>query len=201
MRFQIIEKCCISQTRMLDGLCQSAVNLALWQCFPGIQIQIYFFRLIDQSDQICCQRGIYCSLATHGSICCCQQTGCIINKRYSSAISTCDKSCQIGNNTTTYCQNTAVAAIAFFQHRILDHRLCLACLTFFSCREHENIGLISGIQQFLFQWTYIQRFHIAVCDNRKFMKFSNQTVCQIRYDEIQKSMSDLNLIGIIHYFF
>ena len=122
-------------------------------------------------------------------------------KRRDSGMAFDDKSCQIGNNTTTYCQNTAVAAIAFFQHRILDHRLCLACLTFFSCRERENIGLISGIQQFLFQWTCIQRFHIAVCDNRKFMKFSNQTVCQIRYDEIQKSMSDLNLIGIIHYFF
>ena len=198
MCFQIFKKFRICQTRVLDSFCQSAVNLTFRQCLPCVQIQIYFLRLVDQSDQIRCQRCIDCCLAAHRCICCRQKTGSIINKWYTSAVSSCNKSCQICNYATANSQNTTVSAITFFQHCILQHRLCLPRLALFPSREDKHIRLESFFCQLLFQWSCIQRFHIAVCNNCKFMNLSCQPVFQIGCNLIHQSVSDFNLIRIIH---
>ena len=160
---------------MLDGLCQSAVNLTLRQCFPGIQIQIYFFRLIDQSDQICCQRCINGSLSAHGCICSSQKCGRIIDKRYASAICSCQKSCQIRNNTSADCNHSTISAEPFFQHGIFNLRLRLSGLTFFSCGKYEQFHFKSSLAQLFTDWFCIQIQYIGIRDHGKFFDFSQKT--------------------------
>ena len=115
------------------------------------------------------------SLSAHGCICSSQKCGRIIDKRYASAICSCQKSCQIRNNTSADCNHSTISAEPFFQHGIFNLRLRLSGLTFFSCGKYEQFHFKSSLAQLFTDWFCIQIQYIGIRDHGKLPDFSQKT--------------------------
>ena len=160
---------------MLDGLCHAACHLTFRKGFPCGNINVDLARLIEKSNQIRCKRCINGSLSAHGCICSSQKCGRIIDKRYASAICSCQKSCQIRNNPSADCNHSTISAEPFFQHGIFNLRLRLSGLTFFSCGKYEQFHFKSSLAQLFTDWFCIQIQYIGIRDHGKLPDFSQKT--------------------------
>ena len=186
---------------MLDCLRHSACHLTLLKCLPRCNIDINLLWLIEQTDQIRCKRCINRCLTANRCIGSRQKGGCIIDKRYAASISSCHKSCQIRHNASSDCNDRTIPAIAFLKHCILDTFLRLSGLAFLSCREHEQIHLISCCDQLLPDRLGIWIAHIRIRNKRKLLNITQKSTLKILYQLIHKIVADFDIVTVINHFF
>ena len=139
----VIKELFIGKTCMFYSLGQSADYLSFRQCLPSSDIKVNLYRLVKKSDKICCKRRINRSLSSNRSIRCSQKRCCIIDKRHASAICACNKSCQIGYNSSAYRYYAAIPAIPFGKHFVFYLCLNFPGLTLLTFGKHKHVSLIT----------------------------------------------------------